>query len=51
MFVLYPNGKEGASGGSGNQKISFLKLGLYFGGIRLAYMFFAAREEKVAIQN
>lgn len=53
MFVLHPHGKEGSGGASmQSQKIwYFAQVGLYFVGIRCAYMFFAGREQAKAIKN
>ena len=50
MFVLYPDGK--ADGESGQLSPFFAsvgffgRLGLYFAGIRLAYVFFGERAER-----
>ena len=48
MFVLNPGGSNN-SGGSGSewqQKLWFFgKLGLYFGAIRLAFVFMSGREQ------
>jgi hypothetical protein len=47
MFALNPHGKGGA--GEGSQRSAVLwyfgQLGIYFGAIRLAYVFWAGREE------
>ena len=54
MFVLNPGGKAGSAGGSQSsvfrQKLWFFgKLGIYFVGIRMAFLFMSGREEKKAI--
>jgi hypothetical protein len=48
MFVLKPGGKgKGSSPSQFQLAIRFFgKLGLYFGGIRLAYIFFSRRALK-----
>lgn len=46
MFVLYPDGKGGSGAGGPSpfwQKVMFVgQLGLYFCGVRIAYVFFGA---------
>jgi hypothetical protein len=48
MFVLNPGGSSGEGGASSplRQNLWFFgKLGLYFGAIRLAFVFFSGREQ------
>ena len=54
MFVLRPNGVGGSSGSGSpsqlRQQLSFFgKLGLYFGAIRVAFLFFYGKDEQRAI--
>ena len=53
MFVLQPGGKGGSGGGSEKRAALwyFGQLGLYFGAIRLAYTFWAGREEAKALKE
>lgn len=53
MFVLKPSGKGESESGSQRSKNLwyFGQLGLYFGAIRLAYTFFAGREEAKAVKE
>ena len=47
MFALHPHGKPGPEAGAPQNAPLwyFTQLGLYFGAIRLAYTFWAGREE------
>lgn len=51
MFALNPGGGSGSTGGTGSdltQKLLFFgKLGLYFGAVRLAFVFMSGREAKI----
>jgi hypothetical protein len=50
MFVLNPGGGGSSVGGSGNfsQTLWFFgKLGLYFGVVRLAFVFMSGRDAKL----
>jgi hypothetical protein len=53
MFVLQPGG-QAASGGAPSQLRQnlwfFGKLGLYFGAIRVAFVFMSGREQQKSIQ-
>lgn len=55
MFVLNPGGSgsgAGASGGEWKQKLWFFgKLGLYFGAIRLAFVYMSGREQQAQIES
>jgi hypothetical protein len=51
MFVLNPGGSGSSTGGSGSdlsQKLWFFgKLGLYFGAVRLAFVFMSERDARL----
>lgn len=53
MFVLKPGGQGGSGGGSQRSAVIwyFGQLGLYFGALRMAYSFWAGREETNAIKD
>jgi len=53
MFVLHPHGKGGAGGAAKGraQLWNFGQLGIYFAVLRIAYTFFAGREEAPALEK
>jgi len=50
MFVLYPDGKGGGGGSGSSSQLTqnlwfFGQLGVYFGALRMAFVFFSGRDK------